>query len=61
MARLTQREKQILGRALTIACEDGSIYSTGDNEEEDEKLRAEMQAEIDEIFYKLSASWNRTP
>lgn len=53
MAKFTAREKELIRIALRIACEDGSIYPTGDDYEDDDKLKAQVQAEIDGIIYKL--------
>lgn len=60
MLKLTAREKQLIRAALRIAREDGSIYPTG-ADDDDILLAKKIDAEIEEIEYKLSASWNRNP
>lgn len=52
MERLTIRERLLVRRAMQIASEDGSIYSSS----ETDIARTKIDAEIEEIKRKLNAS-----
>lgn len=50
MEQLTFRERELVRRALKIACEDGSIYGRAETPAEMDKVNAE----IEEIERKLN-------
>lgn len=50
---LTFREREIIRRALTIACESGYFYPGGNTDEEDDRLIDEVDAVVKTIRHKL--------